>query len=57
MYSGLRDVRRWVLPAVVEEQALALGDQPFVSIVGGETLSYRDLGDQATVAHRLGGWT
>ena len=47
LYSGAHDPRQWVLPAVIEEQAGRLGDQTFVSMVGGESLSYRALRDDA----------
>src|SRR3546814_2844443 len=47
MYSGLREAERWVLPAVIEEQAARLEDKPVVSMVGGGTLSYRELDDAA----------
>jgi carnitine-CoA ligase len=47
MYSGIDDTQRWVLPLVLEEQAATRGDQPFVSMTTGETLTYRALRDQA----------
>ena len=47
LYSGAQDPRQWVLPVVIEEQAERLGDQPFVTLVGGESLSYRALRDDA----------
>lgn len=47
MYSGIHDPHRWVLPRVLEEQALTRGEQPFVSMTSGETLTYRALRDQA----------
>jgi carnitine-CoA ligase len=47
MYSSIDDTRRWVLPLVLHEQAEICGARPFLSIVGGETLSYRALRDQA----------
>lgn len=47
MYSGINDTQRWVLPLVLEEQAAARGDQPFVSMTTGESLTYRALRDQA----------
>ena len=47
MYSAIDNSEQWVLPRVLDEQAQRLGDQPAVSIVGGETLSYRSLRDQA----------
>lgn len=55
-YSGAHDPRQWVLPAVIEEQANRLGDQTFVSMVGGEHVSYRALRDDAAkVAGMLAG--
>jgi crotonobetaine/carnitine-CoA ligase len=56
MYSGAHDPRLWVLPAVLEEQANRRGDQPFVSMVGGDSVSYRELQDAAArVAGMLAG--
>lgn len=56
MYSGAHDPRLWVLPAVIEEQADLKGDQTFVSMVGGERMSYRELRDAAAqVAGMLAG--
>ena len=56
MYSGAHDPHLWVLPAVIEEQANRNGDQPFVSMVGGESMSYRQLRDAAAqVAGMLAG--
>ena len=47
LYSGAHDPRLWVLPAVIEEQAECRGDQKFVSMVDGESISYRELRDCA----------
>ncbi len=56
MYSGAHDPRLWVIPAVIEEQANRRGDQPFVSMVGGESMNYRELRDAAAqVAGMLAG--
>lgn len=46
-YTGAHDPRRWVLPAVIEEQAGLQGDRPFVSMVGGERITYRELSQAA----------
>ncbi|MDB5716021.1 MAG: hypothetical protein JWO15_3418 [Sphingomonadales bacterium] len=56
MFSGAHDPRQWVLPVVIEEQASLLGDNVFVSTGGGESLSYRQLRDDAAqVASMLAG--
>ncbi|CAN5125154.1 ATP-dependent acyl-CoA ligase [soil metagenome] len=56
MYSGIDDPRDWVMPRVIEEQAITRGDDPVVSMVGGDTLSWRDLSlDAARVAGFLAG--
>lgn len=47
MYSGVPDPRLWTLPAVVEEQAAALGDRVAVAMVTGERLTFRQLRDDA----------
>jgi crotonobetaine/carnitine-CoA ligase len=47
MYSAGEDVRRWVLPLVLEEQARTKPDQTFVSIVDGDSLTYGALHHQA----------
>lgn len=47
MYSGISDQRRWTFPFVIAEQAALLGDSPFVTMTTGETLSYRQLRDDA----------
>lgn len=47
MYSGISDQRRWTFPSVIEEQAEAKGDAPFVTMTTGEVLSYRQLRDEA----------
>lgn len=46
-YTGAHDPRQWVFPAVIEEQAKRQGDQPFVSMASGESMSYRELRDAA----------
>jgi len=40
MYSGLDDPDRWVLPAVLAEQARRRGDAPWIETVDGERLSF-----------------
>lgn len=47
MFSGVSDHVRWTFPAVVEEQAEACGDAPFVTMTTGEVLAYRQLRDDA----------
>jgi len=47
MYSGVSDPHRWILPAVLEEQAATNGGRPFASFVGGGGLTYRELRDEA----------
>lgn len=47
MYSAIDDPLRWVLPAVLEEQADSHGESPFVSMIGGETLCYAAMRDDA----------
>lgn len=47
MYSGVDDQHRWTLPAVLDEQAEVLGDQCFVAMIGGDSLTYRELRDTA----------
>jgi crotonobetaine/carnitine-CoA ligase len=47
MYAGVDDPGQWVLPAVLEQQARERGGQCFVSIIGGETLTYAMVRDQA----------
>lgn len=47
MYSGANDPHRWTYPAVIEEQAEARGEQVFVAMATGESLTYRELRDQA----------
>jgi crotonobetaine/carnitine-CoA ligase len=47
MYSAIDDPARWTLPAVLDEQADVRGDQPFASLIGGETLTYGAMHDQA----------
>ncbi len=47
MYSGIDDPTAWLLPRVIAEQALAMGDATAVSMAGGEFLSYAQLADQA----------
>lgn len=55
MYSGAHDPHRWVLPAVIEEQAARRGDQSLVSVIGGDSMTYRELRDAAAqVAGLLG---
>lgn len=56
MYSGVPDPRSWVLPRVIEEQSRARAAQPFVSMIGGETLTFGQFGeDAAKVAGMLSG--
>lgn len=56
MYPELHDPSRWVLPAVIEEQADLRGDQLCVEMVGGDQLTFRQLRDQAAkVAGMLAG--
>ena len=40
LYSGMTDPERWVLPAVLAEQALARPDAPWFAGIGGETLTF-----------------
>lgn len=47
MFTAIEDPVRWVLPAVLEEQAEHQGERPFVSMIGGETLSYSAMRDDA----------
>jgi len=47
MYSGAQDPSRWVLPRAIEEQARTRGDQTAVSMIGGESMTYRELRDAA----------
>ena len=47
MISFAHDPRQWVLPAVIEEQANVRGDQPFISVIDGGSLTYRQLRDDA----------
>lgn len=47
MYSAAHDPRQWVLPAVIEEQAMRHGDRTFATVVGGASISYRELRDNA----------
>lgn len=47
MYSGAHDPRRWVLPAVIEEQAERRGAQRFVTVIDGGSMTYRELRDEA----------
>jgi crotonobetaine/carnitine-CoA ligase len=47
MYSEVHDPRQWVLPAVIDEQANVRGDQRFATMVGGASLTYRELRDDA----------
>jgi crotonobetaine/carnitine-CoA ligase len=56
MYSAVDDPLRWVLPAVLEEQAERQGQRPFVTMIGGDTLSYAAMqGEAAQVAGMLAG--
>jgi crotonobetaine/carnitine-CoA ligase len=56
VYADPHDPARWVLPAVIEAQADLRGDQPFVSMVDGDELSFRQVRDQAAqVAGMLAG--
>jgi crotonobetaine/carnitine-CoA ligase len=47
MYSGAHDQRRWVLPAVLDEQADVRGDELFVTMTTGESVTYGEMRDQA----------
>lgn len=47
MYSGSGDQRRWAFPLALEEQAEKRGDETFVSMTNGESLTYRQLRDDA----------
>lgn len=47
MYSGIEDQRRWAFPLVLEEQAELQGDQPFVTMTTGESLTFGELRDDA----------
>lgn len=42
MYDKLRDPHRWVLPEVLAFQAATRGDQPFVTMVDGGSLTYAE---------------
>ncbi len=53
MYPDIDEPSRWVMPRVLEAHAAARPDQPCVSIVDGDTLTYRELADQAA---RVAGW-
>ncbi len=56
MYPHIDDPHRWVMPLVLQAQADARPDQPCVSIIGGESLTYGQLRDQAAqVAGLLAG--
>ena len=53
-YSGIDDVRNWVLSRVLKTQAVALQEQPAIHFVAGDTWSYRDCLKQGTwTAHCL----
>ena len=52
MYSGAEDPREWVLARAIEEQAEQRGDQQAIAIVGGGSLTYRELSDQAAKVAR-----
>lgn len=47
MYADAHDPTRWVLPAVLAEQARANGDKVSVAMVGGDRLTFAELYDQA----------
>lgn len=47
MYSGIDDQRRWTFPAVIDEQAELRGDQIVAAMTSGESLTYRQLRDDA----------
>ncbi|MDB5471081.1 MAG: hypothetical protein JWR84_2641 [Caulobacter sp.] len=47
MYASIEDGRGWVMPLVIEEQAGLRPDQACVAMVGGDSLTYRALRDQA----------
>uniref|UniRef100_UPI0035C9D465 AMP-binding protein n=1 Tax=uncultured Sphingomonas sp. TaxID=158754 RepID=UPI0035C9D465 len=47
MYANAHDPHRWSLPAVLEEQARDRGKQVFVTMVGGESLTFAETCDQA----------
>jgi crotonobetaine/carnitine-CoA ligase len=47
VYPDLHDPARWSLPAVIEEHAANRGANRFASIVGGASLTYAELRDDA----------
>jgi crotonobetaine/carnitine-CoA ligase len=47
MYRDIHDPARWCLPAVLEEHAEAQGERCFAAIVGGASLTYAELRDDA----------
>ena len=47
MYEHLHDHHRWVLPQVLESQARLRGAQPFIEVVGGESVTYAEAAAQA----------
>jgi crotonobetaine/carnitine-CoA ligase len=47
MYADPHDPARWSLPAVLEEHARLRGDRRFVSMIGGESLTFGQLRDDA----------
>jgi crotonobetaine/carnitine-CoA ligase len=48
MYADLHDPARWSLPAVLEEQAKLHGERLFLSMIGGESLTFAELRDDAS---------
>jgi carnitine-CoA ligase len=53
MYSGISDTHSWVLPRALQEAAETNGDRVFLSVLGGESVTYRQLNDDA---HRVSGF-
>lgn len=53
MYQDIDDARCWVMPRVIEAQAAVRSDQPCIAMVGGESLTYGALADQAARAASL----
>ncbi len=53
LYSGIDDPSRWVLPAVLDEQAARRPDAPWIECVDGETLSF---GQAGIDMRRAAGW-
>lgn len=53
MYSGIADTKSWVLPRVLHEAATTNGDRLFLSVLGGESVTYGQLNSDA---HRVAGF-